>query len=808
MTDYEDESAREHTLLGDVDTTEKRFDPDPCGYYAALGVSQDASQKDIRQAFLHLSRTYHADKHSGESVDTVQLMNERFQKLQDAYTVLSDPKQRVAYDVGGELGISRLALIPQSINRREDIARYLELLDQEAEVLRVSKMLSTKSEISIVYSFTHLFLSRKVHSTPVQSMENENDVVNTSPNVETDTVEGEESSEVAEPTATTATATTTDGAAPTNTVNAQFSAKEVILDGRKQIVLLPSPEFQRLLYERMGKTAVSASSHDGDNNNNNNENQMMEFEKTQSIFGVLSSVKKLLTGVQADSLAFKHSFHHVFSPNAIAEFVTRANHSKNGMNMGCKGILRYSSDEITTYTTTYELSKVGGDFFLERERALNPIWTVSTGAHLFGRKGLLQKYRLSLQRKLSNTWTLKNTLDMSFTEYGSFSSYIWGVTSNNVLNRIYLHSGNGNLHLGVSREIPIVFQNDEEQNSKPNRGFIAPFAHLNLVGGLNVGFDVWYGISKYHRIGIGFSSLLSISGYSNSSSSRRIATAGINEFRLLYAQGQHSIRIPFLAFYSSGVQQVAIWISAPLLLYRTAQLLWRPYRNRRVAALYKQRRIEHRAEMDIARMRAINEQKAIEFSSMRNHMAEERVGGLVIINAKYGVLNPRYPEALQQQQQSKRNGTTNNNNHIQHLPWWRRWWTRKETGTPNIVHMNNNNSNNNTGFIRNGDIGGNNDDNNDGLRNEEEKEDDMEEDTASLLVLDVTVALQNFVHDSQLSLPGGSKSRLAGFADPDPFTAEKKELKIVYWFRHKRHVVVVNDDDPVRLPQREHLVES
>ncbi|KAH9598678.1 DnaJ-like protein C11 [Trypanosoma melophagium] len=784
MTDYEDENAREHVLLSGVDTTDKRFDPDPCGYYAALGISQDASQREIRQAFLHLSKTYHADKHSGESTDTVQLMNERFQNLQDAYTVLSDPKQRVAYDVGGQLGVSRLALIPQSINRREDIARYLELLDQEAEVLRLSKTLSTKSEISIVYSFAHLFLSRKPQrAAPVQSTVKEHNVVKSSPDVETESeseseTETEGGNEYDESnntshTAPVATAGESGRSGVRNTVIAQFSAKEVILDGSKQIVLLPPPELQRTLWEKMGHAGVSTT----------NENHHMESER-ESVIGVLRSMRNFFMGLQAESLVFKHSFHHAVSPNALAEFVTRANHTKGGMNMGCKGILRYSSDEITTYKTTYDFSKVGGDFYIDRERALNPVWTLGTGAHLIGRQGVLQKYRLSLQRKLSDTWTLKNNLDMSLTQYGSFSSYIVGITSNNVFNRIYVHTGNGNLHLGVSREMPIVFHDDREKESKSKKGYIEPFAHLNLVGGLNVGFDFWYGISKYHRIGIGFSSLLTLSGNSNSPSGRRIASVGINEFRLLYAQGQHSIRIPFVAFYSSGVQYVALWVSAPFLIYRMAQLLWRPYRNRKVAALYTKRRIEHRAEMDVARMRAIREQKAIELSSMRSHLAEERVGGLVIINAKYGVLNPRYPQALQQH---KKNGTinnNNNNNNTQHVPWWRCWWRQKETISSNKTHMNNG------GIVGDGD---------------EEKEED---DIASLLVLDVTVALQNFVHDSQLSLPGGSKSRLAGFADPDPFTSEKKELKIVYWFRHKRHVVVVNDEDAVQLPQREHLVDS
>ncbi|KAH8612539.1 putative protein of unknown function (DUF3395) [Trypanosoma vivax] len=79
--------------------------------------------------------------------------------------------------------------------------------------------------------------------------------------------------------------------------------------------------------------------------------------------------------------------------------------------------------------------------------------------------------------------------------------------------------------------------------------------------------------------------------------------------------------------------------------------------------------------------------------------------------------------------------------------------------------------------------------------------------TPTVLVLDVTVPLQNFVRDSQLVLPAGTKSKLVGFTDPDPFTPEKKQLKITYKFQRKRHIVILDDEEAVELPQREHLAD-
>jgi len=59
-------------------------------YYIILGVPHDASDEDIRCAYRKRAKEYHPD-HFGD--DT-----EPFLKLQEAYTVLSDPHQKKAYD--------------------------------------------------------------------------------------------------------------------------------------------------------------------------------------------------------------------------------------------------------------------------------------------------------------------------------------------------------------------------------------------------------------------------------------------------------------------------------------------------------------------------------------------------------------------------------------------------------------------------------------------------------------------------------------------------------------------------------------
>ncbi|MFI0779917.1 DnaJ C-terminal domain-containing protein [Streptomyces sp. NPDC021212] len=65
-------------------------------FYEVLGVSRTASQDEIQQAYRKLARKYHPDVNKGPGAE------ERFKDLNEAYSVLSDPKTRARYDRFGE----------------------------------------------------------------------------------------------------------------------------------------------------------------------------------------------------------------------------------------------------------------------------------------------------------------------------------------------------------------------------------------------------------------------------------------------------------------------------------------------------------------------------------------------------------------------------------------------------------------------------------------------------------------------------------------------------------------------------------
>jgi molecular chaperone DnaJ len=69
-------------------------------YYRTLGVERKASSAEIKKAYRKLARKYHPDLNPGD-----RAAEAKFKEIQEAYSVLSDPKKREQYDQFGFVGV-------------------------------------------------------------------------------------------------------------------------------------------------------------------------------------------------------------------------------------------------------------------------------------------------------------------------------------------------------------------------------------------------------------------------------------------------------------------------------------------------------------------------------------------------------------------------------------------------------------------------------------------------------------------------------------------------------------------------------
>lgn len=67
-------------------------------YYDVLGVSKDASEKEINRAYRKLAAKYHPDVNHEPGAE------EKFKKINEAHEVLTDPQKRAQYDQFGSAG--------------------------------------------------------------------------------------------------------------------------------------------------------------------------------------------------------------------------------------------------------------------------------------------------------------------------------------------------------------------------------------------------------------------------------------------------------------------------------------------------------------------------------------------------------------------------------------------------------------------------------------------------------------------------------------------------------------------------------
>jgi curved DNA-binding protein CbpA len=97
-------------------------------YYQLLGLHPSAQPIEIRRAYRHLSKEYHPDT----TTLSAQVAQVKFQEINQAYSILSNPARRLFYDE--EIGYSRVRVMqasPPRVNGPwESKSAYLDPIDR------------------------------------------------------------------------------------------------------------------------------------------------------------------------------------------------------------------------------------------------------------------------------------------------------------------------------------------------------------------------------------------------------------------------------------------------------------------------------------------------------------------------------------------------------------------------------------------------------------------------------------------------------------------------------------------------------
>ncbi|XP_038216750.1 dnaJ homolog subfamily C member 11 isoform X2 [Zerene cesonia] len=126
-------------------------------YYQLLNVSKTATPEEINSAYRRCSRMFHPDKHSTDP-NKQKWAEQIFNKVKEAYEVLSDSHKRAIYDTLGKRGleVDGWEVIFRTRTPREIREEY-ERLKREREERRLQQSANPRGTITMSINATDMF---------------------------------------------------------------------------------------------------------------------------------------------------------------------------------------------------------------------------------------------------------------------------------------------------------------------------------------------------------------------------------------------------------------------------------------------------------------------------------------------------------------------------------------------------------------------------------------------------------------------------------------------------------------------------
>ncbi|OVA13412.1 DnaJ domain [Macleaya cordata] len=148
--------------------------------YALLHISPEASDEEIRKAYRQWAQIYHPDKYqSPQMKDTA---TENFQRICEAYEILTDEHKRQIYDIYGMEGLNSGLELGPKLNKADEIKEEFERLRRRKEQEEVSAHVRPSGSIVAELSFPQFLdgggiMSGMAMSSEVQSQISKRDAI-------------------------------------------------------------------------------------------------------------------------------------------------------------------------------------------------------------------------------------------------------------------------------------------------------------------------------------------------------------------------------------------------------------------------------------------------------------------------------------------------------------------------------------------------------------------------------------------------------------------------------------------------------
>ncbi|KAM3687007.1 hypothetical protein ACJW31_10G043700 [Castanea mollissima] len=122
--------------------------------YALLNISPEASDEEIRKAYRQWAQIYHPDKY--QELHMKDIATENFQRICEAYEILSDANKRQIYDIYGMEGLTSGLELGPKLNKVEELKEELERLRKMKEQEKISAHFRPSGTILANMSLPHL----------------------------------------------------------------------------------------------------------------------------------------------------------------------------------------------------------------------------------------------------------------------------------------------------------------------------------------------------------------------------------------------------------------------------------------------------------------------------------------------------------------------------------------------------------------------------------------------------------------------------------------------------------------------------